>query len=292
MMSWYPAFRLAQWMGEVLPVELGYRLAERLEDAWRWLSPNDRRGVRANLSAVCDGRAEDAAPAAREVFRNFGRYLLEFLTVHRQAPMVFTVSGYDHVVRASQGGRGVIMLTGHFGNWELGAVALSRMGFPMSVVALSHRDPRLTRLFDRQRRRCGIDVIPLGPEASPRCVAALRQGRVLGIVGDRDFGSEGVSVSLLGRPVTVPRGPATFSLRTGAPLIACFMERTGRWRFHFHIDPPLYPTRDAGASEEVLRLTQAYVAAFERYIRRCPAQWVLFRPFTPPLRAGFTEPVR
>lgn len=278
-MSWYPAFRLAQGMGEVLPARLGYWLADRLEDAWRCLSSADRRGVRANLSAALESEVEEGALAVREVFRNFGRYLLEFLTVHRQAPMVITVTGYDHLVRASRAGNGVIMLTGHFGNWELAAVAVSRMGFPMSAVALSHRDPRLTQLFDHQRRRCGIDVIPFGPEASPRCLAALRRGRMLGIVGDRDFGSEGVPVSLLGRSVAVPRGPATFSLRTGAPLVSCFMQRTGRWRFHFHIEPPLYPKPDGEVSEEVPRLTQAYVAAFERYIRRCPTQWLLFRPF-------------
>ena len=278
-MSRYPLYRLAQWLGEVLPMQAGYWLAERVEDVWWRLSREDRRGVCANLSAVLKDHVAEDAPMVREVFRGFGRYLLEVLTVHRRAPRLLTVTGYDDLVRAQRAGQGVIMLTGHFGNWELAGVALSRMGFPISAVALSHRDPRVNRLFNAQRERCGIDVIPVGLQAGQGCLAALRRGRVLGIVADRDFGTEGVAVSFFGRPVIVPRGPATFSLRTGAPLMTCGMRRTGRWQFHFQIDPPVALAPSGEPSDAVQRLTQAYMERFERLIRQDPSQWLMFRSF-------------
>jgi KDO2-lipid IV(A) lauroyltransferase len=215
-------------------------------------------------------------PRIREVFRHFGWYLMEFFRGHRDDLRV-TTSGYHHLLAAARRHPGCIVLTGHVGNWELGAVVLSRMGCPISVVALSHTNPRVNRLFDAQRRRCGVGVIPFGPHAAARCLRALQEGNVVGLAADRDYGTEGLPVKFAGHHWIVPRGPAVLSLRTGAPVLPTFCIRQAPRTFHLCIEPPLWPPQGSWGEEEVKSLTQRYAQAIEGAVRRFPTQWLMFK---------------
>jgi len=174
---------------------------------------------------------------------------------------------------------GAIVVTAHLGNWELGAVALRHRGLPVSIVALPHRDAGVNAFFDRQRRRCGIHhVIPVGPHATRRSLEALRQGHVLGMAADWEFGEQGITVPFFGATAVVPKGPAVLSLRSGAPLIPAFLIREAPWRLRLHLEPPIWSPQETRGPEAVVRLTQAYVRVTEQYIRRFPTQWLTFRP--------------
>jgi len=237
----------------------------------------DRRAVQANLSLVCGRPVAADAAAVREVFRNFGRYLLEFFSCSRIAEPRLAVEGEEHLAAARRRG-GAIILTAHLGNWELGAACLQRLGVPMSVVALPHADARTDRLFNALRRRHGMEVIPLGvPQATARCLRSLRAGRCLGLLGDRDFSGHEISATFCGRPVLLPRGPATLSLRAGAAVVPTFLLREGRWSFRLCIEPPIWPQRGTSAAGAIECLTQTYAGVMERYLKRYPEQWVMFR---------------
>ena len=276
-MSAYRLYRLAEWMYATLPSGVCLRLAERLADVqWRFSSV-DRAAVRANLATVLGHPVAEDSPVVREVFRNFGRYLVEFFNAHRHQGSAVTIEGTEQIVERVAPNQGWIILSAHLGNWELGAMALSRLGCRVSVVALPHRDPRTNQLFDASRLRGGVQVVPRGLGATQRCLDLLRKGWALGIAGDREFGSNGITVSFFGRPATLPRGPALLSLRTGAPAVPVFLIREGLWRFRFHVEPPIWPDGPQ-THASVLALTQRYAHVIERAIRRCPSQWLMFQP--------------
>ena len=277
-MSAYVLYRVAQWVIATLPREACLWLAERLADAQRRVSSVDRAAVHANLAIVLRHPVVEDSPLVREVFRNFARYLVEFFSAHRQRESAVTIEGTEQVVEHLAPNQGRIILSAHLGNWELGAIALSRLGFRVSVVALPHRTLRMNRLFDSQRLRCGVKAIPLGLGATQRCLDLLRQGWALGIAGDREFGSHGITVSFFGRPTTLPRGPALLSLRSGAPVVPVFLIRVGPRHFRFHVEPAIWPPEGSQTHAQVLALTQRYADVMERAIQQCPSQWLMFQP--------------
>lgn len=280
--AWY---RLAQWATGTLPRGACGSLAEGLADVqWR-VSPKDRAAVQANLSVVVGQPVPGDASAVREVFRNFARYLVEFVGAHRAARPATTVEGTEEVKAALRPYHGAIMLSAHLGNWELGAVALHRLGFRTGAVVLPHRDARVNRFFDRQRLRCGVEPIALGVGATARCLQRLREGWLLGLVGDREFGTGGVTVSFFGRSVTLPRGPALLSLRSGAPAVPVFVIREGPWRLRFHVGDAVPPPANTHDASQVVALTQRYARIMEEVIRRYPSQWLMFQPLFAPRAA-------
>ncbi|MBI2885060.1 MAG: lysophospholipid acyltransferase family protein [Candidatus Omnitrophica bacterium] len=274
-------YRLGSGISVALPRRWAYWVGERLGDAqWRW-SARDRRAVQTNLSAILERPVSPSDHRVREVFRNFARYLVEFFRAFAAAPPSVIIDGREHLESVARTGHGGIVLSAHLGNWELGGMLLSRMGLPFSAVALRHRSLWVNRFFDRQRTREGIFVIPLGPSATRECLARIRHGGFVAILGDREFGSNGIPVRFLGRRVPLPRGPALLSLRTGAPVIPVLMIREGQWRFRLVIAPPIWPTAapaSAGPAALAAALTQEYAGAIERYIRRFPTQWLMFAP--------------
>ncbi|HEX9780269.1 MAG TPA: lysophospholipid acyltransferase family protein [bacterium] len=260
-----------------LPHRTAMGMAERTGDAFWRCSDRDRRVVSGNLGVIGGLAVDGWAPAVREVFRNFGRYLVEFFSFHRLGPPDVTVSGAEHLQAAGAGHRGVIVLTGHVGNWELGAVLLRRMGFPVSAVALTHGHAPTDRLFNRQRERGGVEVIPLGRGAERACMRALHAGHLLGLVGDRTYTDRGLEVSLFGRRLSLPSGPAILAARSGAPVVPVFLVREGVWAFTLRVGAPLWAA-STGKEDAIIDLMQSYAAVLEDVVRRTPSQWLMFQP--------------
>lgn len=276
-------FWLAERLTNSLPSGSAYRCAERLADLqWR-CSGTDRSAVSKNLSLALGTPISEHSPLVRDVFRNFGRYLVEFFTFHRTETPELTIEGYQHLTDARREGRGAIALTAHVGNWEVGAAVLRRLGFPVSVVVLSHEDPRLDRLFNRQRQRCGVQAIPLGTGAAHRSLRHLRSGSFLGMPCDRAFTTNGIQAMLCGRAVTVPSGPALLSVRSRTPAVPTFLVREGRGKFRLCVEPPIWPETTDPTSSVIQALTQRYLVVIERYLKRFPSQWLMFQPITEPV---------
>lgn len=263
-------YRLIHALSPRLPLRTSLRLAEWVADV-RWRrSPQVRDVVEATRARLLETAPAGAAPISREVFRNFARYLVEFFAIHRPERPTLAVEGAEHLERCAASGRGAILLTGHLGNWEAGAMLIRRMGFPVSVAVLPHPDPRTDRLFTRQRQRCGVSVIPLGAGAARQSLRRLTQGDLLGVSGDWDVAGDGVAVPFGAGSLTMPRGPAVLSLRSGAPVLPTFLIREGVWAFRLFVEPPIRPD-----AETVASLTQRYAAILERYVKRFPEQWLL-----------------
>ena len=270
-------YRIAQWVSERIPASWAFQCAQRLADR-QWRRDTARRaGVRANMSLLCGTSIAPSDSRIRDVFRNFARYLVEFLTIHRVSNPVVRVEGIEHLHEARRHRRGIIMLTAHLGNWEVGATLLQRMGWPVAAVVLPHEEADTNALFNAQRRRCGIEVIPLARGVTQQCLRRLRRGEALGLFGDLDFTGGGIEVPFCGRQVRLPRGPALLSVRSQAPVVPIFCIREGNWSFRLCLEPPILPPRHPDR-ESVTRLTAAYATVLERYLTRTPEQWLVFQP--------------
>ncbi len=274
-------YRLGYRASRALPLAGALAVAERTADGcWRRATP-ERTAVARNLSGVTGRRIDEQDDMVRETFRNFSRYLTEVFLMDRLSMPILRMDGFAHLERARRQGRGAIVLTGHLGNWELGASLLSRLGVPMAAVALPHADPNLDRLFTRQRGAGGVTTIPLGEHAARQGLEALRQGGCLGLVGDRPFDDHTVPVSLCGQPVRLPRGPALLSLRSRAPIVPTTLLREGRWAFRLCMEPAIAPVVCGTLEESIRMLSQRCAAALERQLGRAPEQWLLFTPVFP-----------
>lgn len=183
------------------------------------------------------------------------------------------VVGLDALREALADGRGAVVASGHLGNWEVGGAALASRGVPVDAVAFRQRN----RLFDRDlvanRERLGMRVIPRG-EASRAVFRSLEKGRVAALVADQDAGRRGLFVDFFGVPASTARGPAVFSLRSGAPLfLAIALVLPGRpYRCRLHLEPVAYEPR-GDVSTDVRGLVRAQVLALEAWVRDHPEQY-------------------
>ena len=283
----YWIYIFGQFCVNYLPLSVSYRLATWLSDIHYFLSFRDRRAVRENLRLVV-GESKKIEPIVREVFRNFGRYLVEFFRMAKHLDDQYIqenvrIPNLGVIDRVLKQGKGAILLTAHIGNWELGGVVLSRLGYPLLAIALSHKERPVNNLFNQQREHQGLRVVPIHLSIR-KCLEALNQNQCVAILGDRNFSSNGQELDFLDRKVSFPKGPALFSLRTGAPIVPIFFVRRGKNLFDLIIDEPIYPPQAIEAdlirqNEQQMTLMRRYVQCIENIVRTYPDQWLMFRRF-------------
>ncbi len=257
-MAW--AIRLGAGIGL-----LGYALVGRY-----------RRVAIANLQrAFPEWSPAQVRATAKRVFRNFGVALAEFLKApsmtQAELEARMQIVGREHLDEAFRQGKGVLLITGHFGNWELMARYLCMLGYPIAVIARDTDDPATTELVTMVRERSGYQVIPRGQAARP-VLKRLRQNEAIGILPDQNAGD--VFVEFFGQKAGSVAGPAVFHLRTGAPLVPLFCVRLPGDYHRIEILPPLQFEPSADLKADTQRIMQALHDMLEAYIRRYPDQWL------------------
>ncbi len=280
----YYLYLLGQFITRLLPIRWAYALACFISDLHYSFSKADRQAVEANLKFILNTDRVDQAQV-REVFHNFGKYLVDFLTMTKRLTNAYMhtrleVTDVSHIDRVLQQSKGGIVISAHLGNWEMGAVLLPMLGYPISMIALPHKDPRVNLFFNRQREAFGTQVVPT-TVAVRRCMEHLKRNRLVAMLVERDFSQHGLVMNFLGKPTMIPKGAALFSLKTGAPIIPCFFIRTHDDYFKVSFHDPIYPPDVQGdITEEVLRAyIQKYLVVVETHIRQYPTQWLMFREF-------------
>ena len=279
-------YKVGLYLLHRLPVSLCYKFAACISDLQYLFSFRDRRAVRNNLKSILPS-TENISFLARDVFRNFGRYLIEFFQMKEMVGAQFIkdkvrIEGIEHLDRVLAEGKGGVVITAHIGNWELGAVLLSVLGYPLMAIALPHKERLVNDLFNDQRETKGVTVVPTNG-ALRRCIKQLRSNKLVALVADRDFGEHGIVMDFLGRKMLVPKGPAMFSLKTGAPILPMFLVRGGDGTFLFSCLEPIYPPeRNRGKAEDGVmeELMARYMPVIEEKILAYPSQWLLFREFS------------
>lgn len=183
------------------------------------------------------------------------------------------VVGYDEVEKAVAQGNGVILSSGHFGNWEFAGAAAIVYGIPLEVVFQRQRNPLFNADIVANRNRLGIRLIDR-KEAPKKVLRALRSGGVVGLIGDQNVRRGGVFVDFFGKPAATARGTALFALRTGAPIFFSMATRLPgsplRYRVTFE---PIEFTPTGDMERDVLRLTETHTKLLEDHVRRAPEQY-------------------
>lgn len=214
---------------------------------------------------------------AREVYRHFGQLVVEWcrFPVLRAADIEsrITMIHDDLLKEIEANGRGAMMISGHFGNWEMMGAAVAHFGRPFRVLVARQKNRFVGDLMDRFRRTVGVLPTRVGLSVK-EVLWALRRGEFVGILSDQNAGRGGVFVEFFGRPTSTPRGPAAIALKTGVPVILCFAirEPRGHYRVVFERleNGRPFPT----GTEGVQAITQIYTQRLEAYIRQYPEQWL------------------
>jgi KDO2-lipid IV(A) lauroyltransferase len=256
------------------------------------LMPAARQGIKANLQVICKGRRSrrEVAALARRTFQNYGQYLLDYmvmpgLTAKHKGRMVARELGQVHMVKALKRGRGVICITPHLGNWELGGLLLAFKGAELYVLTLDETDSQTKAFRERMRAQKGIRNIYISPDdptpaAILEVVKVLKEKKVVAMLGDRPGNNNTIEVDFFGRKTPFPRGVATLAMTTGAAVLPVFVVLKGG-RYWGVIERPIYfqspsrKERDHGIRQGMDELAQV----FERYIKEYPDQWYNFYPY-------------
>ncbi|MBI3333162.1 MAG: lysophospholipid acyltransferase family protein [Candidatus Omnitrophica bacterium] len=288
-MLFYSLYLLGLYGCLIIPKAVCYQIARWVADLYCRRAVKDRQAVKGNLSAIL-GTSEVSDAQVRELFRNFAMYLVDFFRFSRldaaKVQRLVRVDGLERMRQALAGGRGVVGLTAHLGNYELAGAVLSLAGLPVNAVVLSHRNRRVDDFFTRQRSHVEVKGIPIqrmGLKAFfQTCLSALERNQILALVGDRDFFDHGLVLPFFGRTLRVPTGPANFSFRTGAPIVPAFLVREPDGGYRFIIESPIVPPQGLGREAAVRQMTESSLKVMETYIRRYPTQWYMFQEFWNP----------
>ena len=280
----YYLYKFGQFCLRWLPPLVSLKLALCMSDLHYYFSFRDRRAVNNNLRVIV-GEEANIPSLTKEVFKNFGRYLVEFFMMRRMVNEEYIkknikMKNLERLEEALKRGKGGIVVTAHLGNWELGAVLLGMLGYPLLGIALPHKERPVNDLFNQQRQ-LGITVASTHM-ALRKCLGTLKKNQLIALVADRDFSLHGEPMDFLGRKTLLPPGPAMFSLMTGAPIIPTFLIRHEDNTFTLTIEEPIYPPAKIEKNEErqiLLSLMREYVSVIEEKIRLYPTQWLMFRQF-------------
>jgi KDO2-lipid IV(A) lauroyltransferase len=248
------------------------------------------RQVRAAFRDLPDAEVRRIALAS---YANLGRTSLEAalisaLSREQVLAMFERVDGWDVVERGMARGKGILFVSGHLGNWELGGSLVAARGVPLEAVTRRMQNPLFDRYITETRRRIGMSVIP-DAEAVKRVPRAMRENHAVAFLVDQGaVGLASTWVPFFGRYAKTPRGPAVFALRLDAPVVfgAALRQPSGRYVMHFE---DVQVERTGDRETDVDRIVAAYTNTLERWIRRAPEQyfwhhrrWKHQRPDTPP----------
>jgi Kdo2-lipid IVA lauroyltransferase/acyltransferase len=239
-----------------------------------------RRTAHQNLSlALPNLSARQRGRIVRGVFRNLGNLLGEFSQfgklTHETIKDLVTYDGLENYETAASTGRGVLFLTGHFGNWELCAFAHGLFGNKLNFLMRPIDNPLLDGMIDHYRSLSGNRTIDKNNSVKP-VLKALAGGEAVGFLIDvNTLPDQGVFCDFFGIPACSTSGLAVFALRTGAPVVPGFLlwdENLGKYKLRF--DPEIEVVRTGDFKEEVAINTAKFTRVIEDYARRYPEQWL------------------
>jgi KDO2-lipid IV(A) lauroyltransferase len=269
-------YRVGAVVAGVLPRALRLRFAQAVATLAGNRFPDERAVVRRTLARVAphaSSRQLDALVVA--VFQNFAICFADLITSNRGGAvsgLLASTEGLEHLATAERMGRGLVVVTAHLGNWELGGRLLAgTVTRPTHVVVAPERDPAVERFLRAESgpvrfvtRTGPTDVLPL--------VGALKRNEVVALQGDRALGGRGDRLQpFFGAPAAFPLGPFLLARAAGAPVLPAFCLLRADRRYTIAIGEPWKVP--AGGEEDALA---RWVRVLQAMVRRHPTQWFNF----------------
>ncbi len=210
-------------------------------------------------------------------YRHLAREAIELLRLHRMEREELLrrceMVGFELARAALREGRGVLFLTGHLGNWELGGAVVAAHGIPLDVVARLQTNPLFNRELERTREGHGMRVI-YRQDATRQVLQSLRASRGVALVADQNVASGGVFVDFFGEPAATARGPGLLAMRTGARVLVTMVRRLPGAKARYRMTFTPLPHPDTGEKgTDIEQFTRGYLGALEEAIKEAPEQY-------------------
>lgn len=270
-------YLIARAVVAALPLAWACWIAERVGDVWFASSRSLRTTLDGNLKLVAAFGADAGSRrrTARRITRNFSRVVVEFLRMPRIGPeemdRLVDPAGLERIKRYTDRGP-VVLVTGHLGNWELGAAVAARGGVDLHVVVFNHPDPRVASLFRTRREAVGLKVMSV--KSAARGLEQILATSSVGLAGDRDFTGHGIRATFLGASAAVPSAYAGLAAARGVPVIPAFCVKGPDGRYHLEVGDALGAGRTGSTSSS--EIVDAYLATLEKCVEKYPDQWYRF----------------
>lgn len=268
--------RLAQVLSPRLADKFGAYLGRIIHKVWT----SRRKIARENLAAALGKElsAEEIDKITRRVFENIGRTTLELARFGRtklEGVRKICVGANEHLVKeAIDYGRGLMVVTAHFGNWEMLGSWIATLGYPMNFFVAVQHNPYIDKMVTKFRREMGVEIITPTRGGVRAVFKALKKNQIVGIAADQHDPTGNLILDFFGRKATVPIGPAVFAQRAGCPLLPCLLRRE---RFDRHVvlsSNLIYPDSGSDPQEDIERMTKEHTVFLENRIREYPDQWM------------------
>ena len=261
-------------MSRALPFEVASNLGAAVGLFAHRLLTRRRRIAEENIARALGDPSPRAL--ARRAFEQLGRSFLEFLALPAQSPESLLAriafEGFEPAFERARRGQGAIMITAHFGNWELLGAAVAVKTGRVKYLLPAQTNPWADAYLNDVRRRLGIEPLQIG-FGMRSGLRALREGAFIGMLPDQDARKVGLHVPFLGRLASTHTAPARLAIRAGAPIMVALLTREGPGRFRARLRRILTPDPGAPESAEVERLTRLMNEAIEEGIRERPDHW-------------------
>jgi KDO2-lipid IV(A) lauroyltransferase len=262
----------------LLPWNVATTLGERI-GAFGYRPLGIRRGIveRQIAAAFPEYDRARVRDVARDAYRNLGRISVETALLSRIGPrgvldLFDEPDGWEHIERAMAAKKGLVVVTGHFSNWEIGGAYIAARGVRMEAIVRRMANPVFDAYLTRTRERFGLYLVR-DAEAVRRTPRAIREGHAVGFIADQGVkGLASTFVPFFGRPAKTPRGPAVFALRLGAPVVFAASMRLPNGRYRLIVRP--VTVEDTGDRErDVDTVVARFTETLEGIVRMAPEQY-------------------
>lgn len=261
-----------------MPVSFALWVGRRLGGIAFFFNKKRRLVAYANLKAAfCKEKGpRELKVLTKRVYQNMVQTFMEVLNLtkinRKYCDRYVEVVNMDRIRNAAKSGRGTILLTGHFGNWEMSSLVSSVEGFPILVLAREQKMKRLNELLNALRESNGCKVIRKGM-STKNILRALHDKHIVGILSDQDAGKNGVFVDFFGRPTSSHSGPIEIAKHTGSIILPNFIVRT-KGPYHKLYLEEYIDFRNTDSEDAVKENLQKFMSLLESYIRKHPDQWL------------------
>lgn len=223
--------------------------------------------------------SEEINRIARQVFIHIVTAAADAIRIPRisrnEMNKMITIEGREHLDRETKNGKSAILLTAHFGNWELLAAWLVRSGYKLKVVGAPNHDLRLDSLISDNRNSAGYFNITRG-SSTRDIIRAIHDGYFMGMLIDQDTKVEGVFVKFFNQWAHTAIGPVVLAQKYGLKIIPVFMRLNSDLTYHLEVQEPLDLESSGNKDHDLVVNTQKCSDVYEKMIRRYPEQWVWF----------------
>lgn len=280
--------RFFSWLGlvfcsliaQVTPSRYLYGFARGISSPGYFFAKKQRKIALENLSIAFgqEKGASEIKQIARDCFTFMAKSALEVMFLMERPRLLkerVRLSGKEHLDAALAQGKGVILVSAHFGNFPLLLARLALAGYPASGIMRPMHDSRVEKIFLKKRKRFGVKTIYSQPRnvCVNQTLEALRNNEIVFIPIDQNFGAGGVFVDFFGRKAATATGPVIFAQRTRAALIPCFIVRQKEDTHKIIFEPALNLEKGQDNRETVAMNIQKLTGIIESYIRKYPAEW-------------------